>query len=265
MLKRRFIIFETLLENLDGSILIFARMFGIFIFNPIFARRNIPSYVKIGTTLALAIFFISITGGTSVSYDNVPQFAIAVLLEGFVGVILGFLTQLFLSTILVAGEVMDMQAGLGMAKIYDSANGVQMSLFGTIMTYMFILYFFVTNAHLSYIKIFFLSYEIIPLGFESINSDVGIVIVEYFAVVLGLAVKLALPFMVASLLLEFSMGILMKVVPQIQVMQVNIQIKLLFGLGMMFLLAVPLSNAIDKYIDILIQNLEGILPLLTNK
>lgn len=251
-----------LLNNFQGNILIFARVAGIFSFNPIFSRRNMPSFVKIGASLALAIFISSILPEQPVEYATLSSFAVALLLEIFVGIVLGFLTQLFMSTMLVAGDVMDTQSGLGMAKIYDPSSGVQMPLFGSITTYMFILYFFVTNAHLAYIKLFVLSYEIIPIGFSSINTNVGMVIVEYFATILTLSMKLALPMIVAQLLLEFSMGVLMKAVPQIQVMAVNIQIKLMFALILLFLLCVPMSNFLDRYIGIMLESLEGIIPLI---
>ena len=88
------------------------------------------------------------------------------------------------------------------------------------------------------------------------------VIVEYFAVVLTLAMKLALPFIAAQLFLEICVGILMKTVPQIQVMAVNIQLKLIFGLILLFLFAVPMSDFVEKYMDTMLQSLEGILPLI---
>ena len=109
-----------------------------------------------------------------------------------------------------------------MAKIFDASSGVQMPLYGSIMTYMFIIYFFATDCHLSYIKIFAISYDFIPVGFKSLNPNVAMIIVNYFGTVLALAVKLALPLVIAQLVLEFCVGILMKAVPQIQVMQVNI-------------------------------------------
>ena len=253
--------FDDILNNFQAYLLVFARVFGIFIFNPLFSRRNVPSIVKIGATIGLTLIIGNIVlPTTQIEYGSLALFAIATVKEGFVGVVLGFLTQLFLSTILVAGELMDMQSGLGMAKVYDASSGIQMSLFGSVMTYIFILYFFITNSHLTYIQIFATSYDMIPIGFEKINIDFAMVIVNFFGVVLTLAMKLAVPLVVAQLLLEFCVGILMKTVPQIQVMQVNIQAKLLFGLFLLFVIAGPLANTIEKYIGILIENLTGALP-----
>lgn len=253
---------DLLLANHQANILVFARVMGIFAFNPIFSRKNIPSTVKVGASLALAVVICSGMGRQYVDCASLGEFAFAVLIQVFIGFVLGFLTQMFLSTILLAGDVLDMQSGIGMAKIYDPASGVQMPLFGTVSTYMFILYFFMTNAHLSYIKIFALSFDVIPLDTLGVNFGGGMAIVEYFATILILAMKLAMPIVAAQLILELCMGVLMKVVPQIQVMAVNIQMKLLFGLVLLAVLTVPMSNFLDGYLEIMLESLEGILPLL---
>ena len=249
------------MKNYQAYLLVFARVFGIFAFNPIFSRKNIPRVVKMGATIALTLVIgMTAINNVKIDYDSVPLLAIAFIKEGFIGVVLGFITQMFLSALLSAGELMDMQAGLGMAKIYDASSGVQMPLFGSILTYMFVMYFFITDCHLSYIKIFAISYDYIPLGFKSININIATFIVNYFGVIIALAVKLSLPLVVAELLVEFGVGILMKAVPQVQVMQVNVQVKLLFGLFFLYIIASPLSHFVDKYMGIMIDSLVGILP-----
>ncbi|MFA5659326.1 MAG: flagellar biosynthetic protein FliR, partial [Oscillospiraceae bacterium] len=205
--------FEELMDNYQTYLLVFARVMGIFVYNPIFSRKNIPTYIKIGASIALTLVIgISLADGISVGYDSAALLGIAFVREGIIGFILGFITQMFLSALLLGGEMMDNQSGLGMAKVYDASSGVQMPIFGTVSTYMFIIYFFVTDCHFSYIKIFAVSYDFIPIQYEKLNPQVFMVIVEYFGTVLTLAVKLAMPLVVAELILEFCMGILMKAV-----------------------------------------------------
>lgn len=253
--------FDELLNNYQTYLLIFARIFGVFLYNPILSRKNVPTQVKIGTSIALScVIGMPLVGTVNVYFDSVVILAVAFLKEGIVGVILGFITQMFFSTLLVSGESMDMLSGLGMAKIYDSSSGIQMSAFGTIMNYIFILYFFITDCHLSYIKIMVLSYDFVPIGFNSLNPDLFKNIVLFFGTILTMAMKLALPIIVAQLILDFCVGILMKAVPQIQVMQVNIQVKLLFSLFLIFLISTPLCECIEKYMNEMIDTLVSVLP-----
>ena len=252
------------MNNYKVYLLVFARILGAFVYNPLLSRKNVPTTVKIGTSVALSLVIgLPLVKTVTVSIESTPLLAVAFLKEGFVGVILGVITNMFISTILVGGESMDLQSGLGMAKIYDASNGVQMSLFGSVMTYMFIIYFFITNCHLTYIKIFAISYQFIPVGFDAINPDVLKSVVLYFGEVLILAMKLALPIVASQLILEICVGILMKAVPQIQVMQVNIQVKMLFGLFLLFIICQPMTDLIQRYMDIMINNLISVLPAIS--
>lgn len=253
--------YEELLNNYQTYLLIFARIVGVFIYNPILSRKNVPTRVKIGISIALAgVIGMPLVGTAQVEIDSTFLLAVAFIKEGAVGLILGFITQMFYSTLLLSGQSMDMISGLGMAKIYDSASGVQMSAFGTIMTYMFVLYFFITDCHLSYIKIMALSYDFVPIGFNSFSPELLKSIVLFFGTVLTMAMKLAMPIIAAQLILEFCVGILMKAVPQIQVMQVNIQLKLLFSLFLVFFISTPLCEMIEKYMNKMIDTLVSVLP-----
>ena len=57
----------------------------------------------------------------------------------------------------------------------------------------------------------------------------------------------------------------MKSVPQIQIMVVNIQMKVGFGFLILYFVAVPMSNFIDKFMDIWLQTLEGVIPLIPSQ
>ena len=160
---------------------------------------------------------------------------------------------------------MDTQAGLGMAKVFDPESNIQMSVMGSFVSFMMYLYFFVTNAHLTYIKLFVMSFDIVPLGVGGFNSNLGIIIVEYFSVVLTLVMKIAMPIVVSQMILQFCVGVLMKSVPQIQIMVVNIQMKVGFGFLILYFVAVPMSNFIDKFMDIWLQTLEGVIPLIPSQ
>lgn len=255
---------EAMLNDWQTLLLIFGRVVGIFAFNPFLGRNNLPSRVRIGAALGITVLIVTqiYPQMEAVEIVGAGPFVIAVLLETLIGMILGFITNLFLSTLLVAGDVMDTTSGLGMSKIYDPASGVQMPLFGSLATYLALLYFFATNSHLAYVRLYVLSFQVIPLGGLKLNTDIGLVVGQYFGTVLGMAIKLALPFIAAQLILEFCMGIMMKAVPQIQVMVVNMQLKLLFGITLLFLLATPMSDFIDRYLKDMMDAVGNVLMIM---
>lgn len=253
--------FTVLFRSFETNLLVFARMLGIFIFNPILSRRNIPTIAKV--TVTVFITYIAILVVQPEPVDTGTQTGVYLMMicrETVVGLIFGFITDLFFYTVQVAGEVMDMQSGLGMAKVFDPESNVQMSIMGSFISFMMYLYFFATNSHLTLIRLFIMSYDVIPIG-GGFNPDLGYVLASYFSVVLALVIKLAMPIMAAEFILEFCMGMLMKSVPQIQIMVVNIQLKVAFGFAMLFLMAMPLSEFIDSYLDKWLAALESFISI----
>lgn len=255
--------YSLLFDNFETNLLIFSRVLGIFAFNPLLSRRNIPQIVKVVCCILISMIVIMVRQPEPVETGTVIGVYLAMLLkEGFVGAVLGFITDMFFYSVQMSGEIMDMQSGLGMAKVFDPGTNLQMSIMGSFVSFMMYLYFFVINAHLTYIELFVKSFDIIPLGFEGINPDLGISIVEYFSVVLTLVLKIAMPLIVSQTILQFCVGVLMKSVPQIQIMVINIQLKVGFGFLILFLVAVPLSDFIEKFMNTWLETLEGVLPLI---
>ena len=74
-----FLFWESLLTNTQANILIFARVAGIFAFNPIFSRRNIPSRIKVGATFALTLLIAS---SKPEEKDTMKQVILSVLNSG---------------------------------------------------------------------------------------------------------------------------------------------------------------------------------------
>lgn len=255
--------YSLLFDNFETNLLVFSRVLGIFAFNPLLSRRNIPQIVKVVCCILISMIVIMVRQPEPVETGTVIGVYLAMLLkEGFVGAVIGFITDMFFYTVQMSGEIMDMQSGLGMAKVFDPGTNLQMSIMGSFVSFMMYLYFFVTNSHLTYIELFVKSFDVIPLGFEGVNPDLGITIVEYFSVVLTLVLKIAMPLVVSQTILQFCIGVLMKSVPQIQIMVINIQIKVGFGFLILFLVAVPLSDFIEKFMDIWLETIEGVLPLI---
>lgn len=254
---------EVLLNNAGAMLLIFARVIGMFSFNPIFGRTNIPTMVRTALALGLSVLMFPTLDFAAVTFTGLIPFAFSVLLETAVGLVFGLFINLFTTLMIYAGEMIDMQIGLSMARVMDPSTGVNMPLYATAYTYLFMLYFFLTDSHLSYIQLFADSYAAIPIGAPYIDSQIGLVVASYFSVILTLGVKFALPIIIAQMILEISLGILMKAVPNIHLFAVNIQAKNLLGLFLMFVLASPMASLIDGYLGILFENLYNLIPYLS--
>lgn len=83
--------------------------------------------------------------------------------------------------------------------------------------------------------------EIIPFGSVSLGTQASTYLLECFASCVVLAFKLSLPILAAELIGELGMGILMKVIPQINVFAINFELKIILGLALV-LLMMPLMG-----------------------
>lgn len=250
-------IWTIIQTNFIVLIMVFMRVTGIFTFNPIFSRRGVPNTIKVGASLLLAVVMTAAGGFEYTIPAGMLPFVFDMVKELLVGAVLGFYVNLMLQVFSMAGEVTDMQLGLSMAKSYDPTFG-NAGLTTQYYSYWFMLYFFAVGGHKSYIQLFAISYESIPLGYTSFNINILHVLVRYFQEVLTLGLKLAMPIVAASLITEFCIGVLMKAVPTIHVFVLNIQIKMLVGFVVLAASCGVVSEFMEKIMGIIFRNLNGI-------
>ncbi|MEI8216985.1 MAG: flagellar biosynthetic protein FliR [Eubacteriales bacterium] len=220
--------------NLDmNSYMIFlfitCRIGGLIFFNPIFGRRNIPAIVKVGLSLGIAISLAPGNSNLQVLDYTSLELIYVMTKEFAVGYALGFITQLFMALFNIGGEIIDLQMGLGMATMYDPTSNSQISINGKQITIMYTLLFFITNSHIALLKIAAKSFSVVPIGMTAINGKIGLYIMELFGYILLYAVQLALPIIVTQIMVEVAVGIMMKVVPNVNVFVINLQLKLIIG------------------------------------
>ena len=152
-----------------------------------------------------------------------------------------------------------MQLGLSMAKAFDPATNIQFSMTGKILTIMFVFFFFASDAHLLIIKIFAESFKIVPLGCEGLSLAVTEHILNLFISVFTLAFKLALPFVIAEFTIEAALGILMRVIPQIHVFVVSMQLRIIVGIILMIAFAPAIASFLNKYLALMMENTMAII------
>ena len=251
--------------NFVAFLLVTARVSGIFTFNPIFSRQNVPIKIKVGTTLIMSAVTMGYMGNSLV-YTESGVFPLVMNLgkELLVGLILGFFVNLILTVIIYAGEVMDTQIGFGMAKAMDPMTGIQMPLFANLFYYIFILYFFIVGGHLKYVELFVKSYDILPLGYHFTADTLNLIkfVIDYLGIVLTLAAKFAMPILAAELITEFIIGVMMRAVPTIQIFVLNIQLKIVVGMLVLLAVAKPMSDFLEYLLGILFRNLENMIGLI---
>lgn len=253
---------QDVLQNFDIFLLVLARMAGMVLVNPVFGRKGLPMMVRMGLVLSLSLFVLPAAELQAVAVSGLTTFGMAeaIIKEVMMGLAIGYVFQLFFSMLYVAGDVLDTLFGFSMGKVMDPISGIQSSVFAQFINVFFFLYFFATGSHLLMVKIFAYTYEVVPVGVTGFVSNALLsYLINLFGSVFGMVIRLMLPFAAAEFVLEVTMGVLMKLIPQIQVFVINIQAKILLGLLLMMLFAYPVGAFLDTYISSMMTEVQTVM------
>lgn len=225
------LIFDNIVDSFNIFIIIFARMTGLFLISPIFGRRNIPVYTKVGLSLLLSyIVFSGKVIAIETEFESWLQLGYCLIRELLVGFVIGFITSLTFSAIWTAGQILDTQIGFGIVNTIDPQNNIQVPLMANFHNLLAILLFFTLDGHHKLIQVIFNSYDIVPLGAGAITKNLSMGMVKLFTDSFLLSVKITIPVIAASFLSEIAFGILARAVPQINVFIVQIPFRIFIGL-----------------------------------
>lgn len=241
--------------------LVLARFAAMILLNPLLARRNVPVLVRMGLVLALTLLVSANLAPDAYVPANDFDMLAAIFRELLVGVVLGYVFQLFYYLIFFVGDLLDVEFGMSMSKVFDPSTNVQMSLTGNYLLVFFMLYFLTTNGLQQMIYLFASSFDAIAPGGAVITQELVGFGLELFQSMFTLTFRLVIPFMAAEFSLQIALGILMKLIPQIHVFVINFQLKQGLGMLLLLLFAPAISGFMDRYVVLLFENMQRALFL----
>ena len=222
---------------------IMMRMSGFVLFSPFFGRNGVPMLFQGGMITFLSITAYSMLENPSA---NVPETIVELAFRLFTELGVGFFINMLLRFMLYvpeqAGEIIDTQMGMSMARSYDPGAQSSMTSTANLLNIMTQVLFFLANGHITLIQLMLTSGEIVPFGQAAFGGMAANHMVAFFSECVMLAFKLSLPILGAELLGQMGMGILMKAIPQINVFAINIELKVIVGMLMLSALLSPISN-----------------------
>lgn len=222
------------LNGFDAFLLIFVRMTGLFIVAPIFGRRNIPSYLKIGFSFFTAIILVNtIKIPPPETYDSLLQLTLIIVKEFVVGITIGFIAYMAFTAIYVAGEIIDMQIGFGVVNVMDPISNIQVPITSNIYFILSMLVYIAVNGHHALIKALFDSYTAVPLGTAVFNASIADNLMAIFGSIFAIGFKIAAPIVAAILITDVALGTISRMVPQLNVFVIGMPLKILVGIALL--------------------------------
>lgn len=232
-------------------VLVMTRLLAVLFTAPPFSGGMVPTRVRLAVAVAVAFAVTPHTLATQageVEMMGTGAFMVAVVYQAVVGTLLGYVIQLLVSALQVAGAMIDFSAGLSAASVFDPATQSQASPTSRLYQMMLLVLIVVTDGHLLLIRGVVRSYEAAPLGglrLDSIPNVLG----EGAAQLMLAAIEVAFPVLVALLLTEVVLGLAARAAPKLNVMILGFASKSLIMM-ITFALAVPLAvRATDSLFD----------------
>ena len=250
--------FEIALNYWEFFLLILVRIASFVYTAPFFNISGVPHRVKLSIAIFISVIIYAITPERAVEYAGILDYAVLVIKESIIGLLLGFVCNVCVQTITFAGHIIDTEIGLSMANMYDQTLMTQTTISGTFYSYLVFKFMMISGLYQFLISAIVDSYNIIPIDAVTVNATLYDSFLEVIADFFIVGFRIALPVFASMMLLNVILGILAKVAPQLNMFAVGIQMKLLFGLAIMFL-TVGLMPSISTFImNMMKQAVRGI-------
>lgn len=233
-------------SQVAAFILIFARIASFMSVGPVLSMPNIPRLVKIALSLSLAIVTFPVIKIPAVNLDGGPWlFAMTVAGEVGVGLVLGYICNLLLQSLNVAGQLMDIQVGFYMASMFDPISGGQTAIISRFLFLLGLVLFLTLDGHHMLIAALVKSFQLVPLAGASLKGTTVLVIIKVFARMIALAVQICAPLLAVVLIVDVALGLLGRTSPQMNIFMLGFPIKIAVGILTLSII-VPLLGTVFR-------------------
>jgi flagellar biosynthetic protein FliR len=240
--------------------LVFARIGAMVMLLPGLGESNIPVRIKLAIALLLTLIILPLH---RLAYHVDLQVSLNPLLvlmvhEIVIGVVLGATARVTLAALQVAGSVIAQQMGLGFVTSVDPTQGQQGLLIGNFLTLLGITLLFATDSHHLVIAALNDSYNIFSPGEMMPSGDVAALATRAFAAAFKIGMQLAAPFVVFGLVFNLGLGVLARLMPQMQVYFVGVPLAILAGF---LILAAVIAAMMGTFLDYFVGVMHDLIPL----
>lgn len=224
----------TFLNNGDvvAFLLLFFRFAGLFLTAPIFSHTAIPMQLKATMAFFFSVIFFSFTPPLSIPI-TIPSIVLGILSELLFGLVIGLVLQLAYNVITFAGGIISYMMGFSMATAIDPQNGVSMPIVSQFLSLMGLMILLSLNLHHWLIIYIAHSLSAIELGGFILTNDLIEYTIKAAANMFVVGFMIAFPITALSLMSDIIFGMLMKSMPQLNILVIGFPIKIMIAFAVL--------------------------------
>jgi flagellar biosynthesis protein FliR len=189
---------------------------------------------------------------------DVVTFAGMAASEAVLGGLLAFGILAAFAAFQIAGRVIDLQLGFGVATLIDPATRGHAPLLGTLLWLMAVAAFFAIDGHHALLRAFALSLQSVPPGSALGEVPLGPVVAQ-FGLMFSFALAIAAPVVFVLLLVDTVVAVMARTMPQMNIFFISLPLKVVVGLAVLALSVVHLGPLAQRCFETIFTMWEGVL------
>jgi flagellar biosynthetic protein FliR len=240
---------DFLVSGVFAFMLIFTRLGTAMMIMPGIGDSFVPSNIRLMMSLGMAFVLTPVVQ----QYIPSPVPALLVLfslilMEFVVGLFIGTMARIFMAALDTAGMIISMTSGLANAQVFNPASASQGSIAGAFLSMTGVVVLFVTNMHHMLIYGLVESYNMFPVGGVPDTGSMAQLVIRAFSGAFLIGFQIAIPFVVVAMLLYIGMGVLSRLMPQVQVFILALPVQIMLSiLTLMLILSSAMLFWLGKF------------------
>jgi flagellar biosynthetic protein FliR len=163
--------------------------------------------------------------------------------------------RLTISALNVAGSVVAQQMGLGFVTAVDPTQGQQNVIVGNFLTLLGVTLIFATDLHHLVIAALNDSYRLFAPGELILFGDIASLVTKTVSAAFRVGIQLSAPFLVFGLLFNIGLGVLSRLMPQMQVFFIGMPLSILLGFVILLLVIGMMMGTFTEFLAQVLRQL----------
>ena len=220
---------DQLTVLLASAWLPFVRVSGAMLTAPLFGAAYVPTRVRILISVFVTVVISPLLPAPPVMNLIGYEAILLAANELLIGICMGFIIQLVFDAIILAGQMIAMGMGLGFAMMVDPQRGAQVPVLSQFLLIFTMLLFVAMNGHIDFLALLAKSFQYWPIAGETVSADQLSVMWMRGAELFTGAIRVAIPAVVALLVVQLAVGIVSRAAPTLNLFAVGFPIAMLIG------------------------------------
>ena len=239
----------TLAQYVPIFMLVMARTLALAMSAPYIGTAGVPGMIRIAICLGLGFFYLLGNPHLAVSVpDGFLPYTLMLIQEFLTGMLFGFCANIILLAVQAGGEIIDVQIGLSMVQQFNPQTKQRTTVVGKMFFQLALIVMISTYAHLFMLQAYFKTFDILPIGTFDFGSNLAVAeLIRITSQLFDVGTQIALPIIIVVFVVDFGLGMMNRVAPQINILELNFAMKPTSGALLIVIIFSTLLSVMADY------------------